>query len=560
MQEHRPLYPCPPGFNGRLAGAYRWFSGRPLNGHRYTDATFFRHGTMATDISGHASRYHLWPGWQRVAIVRLPAMASPAMAAAILLGHGTAVAILAILAILAVATAFVATRGRRRFRREVIEPLATAVATVTKQRHVAGRGHQRITVARDFRDDPLATVAIRLPMGWVADQGDMARIDRIVTRMLQVDSLVASWHAHGHQPHVQYALPVEPPKRVTFMDMLAMADRSEDPLVGLGARGTPEAFSLQLDSPHMLIAGGTGAGKSVLLAWLIAQFMRKGAGILVLDAKFVSHMWLRRIPGVHYASETEELHNALLWLDGELLRRARLAATGTKPEEFIRLVAVLEEMNAATNRLRIYWRDELGGKGMSPAITAMGNISSMGRELLVHVLMAGQSMTSKGVGGPENRENFGARALARATANQWRMLAPQIKPAPLKRHAPGRWHLVVGDTLKEFQVPFVDLKNPAELIAWATAGELIPDVSAMMLGLSSSIYESEEVPWSETKTTTLAEYVRGRQGLTLAQLQKWRERHAETFPAAVGSQGRASLYDPADLDLFVLTRSERGAD
>jgi len=453
----------------------------------------------------------------------------------------------------------------------VIEPLAISVATVAKSPHTVGHGraiHSRVAMAKNFRDneDPSAVVAkINLPKGWVADPGDVARLDRVVAKELQVDDLVATWKAHGRKPCVEYRMPVSPPSKVTFAEMKGMDN--EDPILGMGAKAHVEVFSLGLESPHLLIAGGSGAGKSVLMAWLVGQFMRKGYGALVLDAKFISHMWLRRVPGVHYAAETEELHETLLWLDSELLRRARFVATGGNPDELVPLVAILEEMNGATNRLRAYWKNELDGKNMSPALTALGNLSSMGRELRLHILMAGQSMTGKATAGVENRENFGARALARATANQWKMLAPQIRPAPLKRRAPGRWHLVVGDVLKEFQVPFVDLKDEAmvaELIDWATSGAPVQDVPAMMAGLMTTTYENEDSPWSGSKSSSLGvglnDYVMDRPGLTLTQLQNWRQRFAEAFPEAVGTRGRATLYAAEDLDAFVASRLREPVD
>jgi hypothetical protein len=333
--------------------------------------------------------------------------------------------------------------------------------------------------------------------------------------------------------------------------------------MGRGARGRVD-FDLAMESPHLLLAAGSGAGKSELLAFLVGQFMRRGFGVACLDAKFTSHMWLRRIPGVLYAAESEELHEALIWLDEELLRRARHVASGGNPADLVGLVVVMEEMNSASNRLRAYWRT-IKGPGdpmMSPALTALANLASMGRELRMHVLMAGQSLTAKSTGGPEARENFGGRALARATPQQWRMLAPQIKPAPTGRGKPGRWHLVVGERLVEFQAPFMDLKNQLpRLIEWATGGAPVPDVPAMMAGdvpVMTTTYEDTETPWSETKSSalgiSLSDYVAARPGLTLTQLQNWRQRFPEAFPEAVGTRGRASLYDEHDLDLFVLVR------
>lgn len=557
-------YPLPAGFNGRLRRPYLWFSGRPLNGHRYTDATGFRYGTMATDISGRAPAYHYLPGYKKFLYARVPAMASPfvaTLAVATPVELAWTVATAGTLAIPGVAK----TLKVAKFRREVVEPLAVAVARTMKIGHEAGRGHLRVDIPHDFRDNEMATVAIRIPVGWTAEDGDMARVDKIVAKHLQVDELVATWHVHGHKPHVKYALPVKPVAKLSFAEGVELATQTDGGQVAMGAgpRGALVTFDLALESPHLLIAGGSGAGKSELLAFLVGQFMRAGYGVAVLDAKFTSHMWLRRVPGVLYAAEAEELHETLLWLDRELLRRARFVAAGGNPEELVPMVALLEEMNGATNRLRAYWASIKvnGDPAMSPAITALGNLSSMGRELRMHILMAGQSMTAKGTGGAENRENFGARTLARATANQWRMLAPQIKPAPTKRQKPGRWHVVVGDTIREYQAPFMEIKTePERLIEWATNGTGVSavDVPAMMAGVVMTRSENTNMASSESVSSgtavALSDYVQDRPGLTLTQLNNWRQRYAADFPDEVGTRGKAKLYELADLDSFVSQR------
>jgi hypothetical protein len=550
-------YPCPPGFNGRLAGLYRFLSGRPLNGHRYTDATFWRPGTMATDLSGRASTYHLWPGWKRLVVIRLPILAIPGLVVLAFFDWPVLVWLAMILAMLTIPplTGLAKERGHRR---DVAEPLAIVLARIFNKRHVAKSGHTWVAIPRDFRDNPLAIARVQVPVNWPGDRGEMARVERAVAKKLASDDLVANWDLAGRTPAVEFSRPERPPAKLAMSEILAkLATVDADSLaMGLATRGHLATFSLATESPHLLIAGGSGAGKSVLLAFLVGQLMRRGYGVAVLDAKHISHMWLRRIPGVLYAAEDQELHEALLWIDSEVLRRARFVASGGDPATLQPLVVVMEEMNAATNRLRSYWQGvkQTGDPMMSPALTAMGNVSSMGRELRIHILMAGQSLTSKATGGTENRENFGGRALARATANQWKMLAPQIKPAPLKRGAPGRWHLVVGDSLKEFQVPLIDLKSPAEVIGWATGGQPIPDVPAMMAG---QVVEPEQAEHATTSTTTctLPEFATA-YGIELKRLENWRSQRREEFPAPVGKRGLAHLYDWEALDQFMGARQD----
>src|SRR4051812_24078367 len=53
---------------GRVA--FRFVSGRPLDGVARTDARFLRAGTRALTRTGYASRWAMLPGWRR-AVVRL---------------------------------------------------------------------------------------------------------------------------------------------------------------------------------------------------------------------------------------------------------------------------------------------------------------------------------------------------------------------------------------------------------------------------------------------------------------------------------------------------------
>lgn len=551
-------YPLPLGFNGRFAMPYRWFSGRPMNGHRYTDATGFRYGTMATDLSGKATSFQLLPGYKRFLYARLPIMLAPWAALAYLVSPAKAILAAAGLAVLA-AREVDKWRRTRRFRRQVIEPVSAGASAVLRAKRVAGQGHTWVAVPRDFRDNEASKITLRLPLDWIGQDGDKANLAAVVASRLNLDEVSASWSLHGATPTVSFSVPPAPPGMVSFgeamVDAAAMDEGSI--MIGYGPRRKVETFSLTLESPHAILNGGSGAGKSVLLAFIVGQFMRRGSGVLVLDAKFVSHMWLRRVPGVHYASEAEDMHNALCWLDEELLRRARLVAIAADSDAAARalvpLVVVMEEMTTARGRLDRYWKSikATNDPALSPALAALAAVANMGRELRVHAFLAGQSLTAKTTGGPEGRESYGARMLGRATSNAWRMLAPQIKPAPVKRGRPGSWHMVVGDTLRHFQAPFVDLKNEvapdsvARLIAWATGGLPTPDVTAMIDGWEPSgtttddadVARSEVVPDGISLRQFAAEL-----DLDLPQVRRWSARKGFPVEVAVGAN-RTALYD-----------------
>jgi len=452
------------------------------------------------------------------------------------------------------------------FRRHVHEPVATVLDNVIRPRTPSGQGLVHVDIPKNFRDRDGADIRVHVPMDWPATKEDMATIHRLLEQRLSVSGTVATWTLTGRRPYGHFTMPAKPPKSVAMAGMLAAVATAADTdlVMGAGPTGQLISFDLTTDSPHLLINAQSMAGKSELLAWLIGQFMRRGYGVAVFDAKFVSHMWLRRIPGVLYAAESEELHEGLLWLDGELLRRARFVSSGGDPDVLVPLVAVLEEMNGATNRLRGYWKS-IEGKGMSPALTALANLANMGREMRVHILLAGQSVTAKATGGPEGRESFGGRVMGKATSNAWRMLAPQVRPIPRHAGMPGRWHLVVGDALKEFQAPFCDIKKQeARLIEWATGGSPVADVPSMMLGAGDDATtrnarngSSEAV--SSPDGISLRRYANER-GVDYQSLINWRNRRPD-FPSEVGEgANRTKLYDQDHLNAFVRARLREPVD
>jgi hypothetical protein len=117
-------------------------------------------------------------------------------------------------------------------------------------------------------------------------------------------------------------------------------------------------------------------------------------------------------------------------------------------------------------QLARYWERtrESGDPKVSPAIDALNEILYMGRQVRMHVLLVAQSATARALGGPEVREQFATRFLARYSMNAWRMLAPEIHPAPKSTKHVGRAQVVIGGTARETQVLFF---TDAEAREWS---------------------------------------------------------------------------------------------
>lgn len=561
-----PEYPLPWGFNGPVVSTfYRWFSGRPMNGHRYSDATAFRPGRVATDPSRRTSPYHMLPGWKRFAFFRLPVMAVPVESGLLALPDhvlgpltdpwvhaSTGMA----LSSLAARRLYFWHRGRV-FRNEVLRPLEQALQGVLHT-----KDSLNMEIPGDISGNDSATAVISVPAGWIGDDGDRRRFVDVARDRLRNGALEARWGLYGSSPFVELYTPPQPPTSVSFEFAEAdlVSSRETAPMLGYGVGESIVTVSLELESPHILVNGPSGGGKSELVAGIVSQFLRKGYGLVVLDAKFNSHRWLREVSEVSYRAETEDLHTGLLWLEQELLRRARL--TEEEQERLDPLCVLLEEMNSATDRLRAHWSEikPPGAPQKSPALRALGALSAMGRELRMHVIMVAQNAESNATGGASTRANFGAVVMSgRSTRAQWRMLAKHVKVPPPMQARPGRWALVVGDSVTQFQGPFMDIKKGRKrLIEFVTSGNRIPDANLMMTQHGMPVD-----PWPEAVSSieeptvhmvTLSNFVAERDGLTLTQVQNWRARD-KSFPESVGTGDKsAALYEEVELEKYVSSR------
>ncbi|MFE7430421.1 hypothetical protein [Streptomyces sp. NPDC057545] len=135
-----------------------------------------------------------------------------------------------------------------------------------------------------------------------------------------------------------------------------------------------------------------------------------------------------------------------------------------------RVLILLEEINATMKQLARYLEKtrESGDPKVSPAVDALNEILYMGRQLRMHVLLVAQSATARALGGPEVREQFSTRILARYSVNAWRMLASEVHPPPKSTKQHGRAQVVSGGSDREAQVLFF---TETEAREWATTGK-----------------------------------------------------------------------------------------
>ena len=506
---------------GIVVLAARFAVGRPMDGALRTNATLLRPPTKALHPTADRSWWHWRPGWHRGGI-RIGVLA---LAAAVAYGLIAALAVtLAAMAVAAAAAAGYAAwrlgcglaswvRAARTRNREHPPANLGAAAWVflalPYQHHVYYRRPLISRLAAELNAPPVRVkvpfdrsgATVWTPPHWTGGDKGQEGVTRAVTATLALEAPDVTPRLHGRKPRIMYTLADPPPSRLTWEDVedIIAAARAHELITGLGKKRVSVAVSAELDSPHFLLAMGSGGGKSNTAAFWLVQRLMLGDIALILDAKWFSHPWTFKdmhagygqLPNVAYARSTQQLHDAMTWLGVELQRRTEVAEAAVNAKGDIlgdvgpRLWVVAEEMNLATPRLKQFWADERGKEQpkRSPAMDGMAAVAFAGRAVKMHLITIGQMLTAASLGGGDVRENMGVRVLARYTANSWKMQAGDL-PMPPSPGTPGRVQVVTGGEVREAQVPLMDLGQCRELAVSGTVTSCAEHMPMLPPGLA----------------------------------------------------------------------------
>lgn len=552
---------------------YRFVTGAHLDGKPRTDATAFRRGTKVLAPNGRTIKWSYLSRAERAAW-RLGTLAVVSSG-----GYGMAVAptvtVDSIYAAGAGGVAYGAHRTRRAVRRrkhyrEWVRPLHKALAASPT---LAPLGISTwtdpdtyLSVPVDYATNDQAEVRMKLPEDF---SGGVLKTEteRIIRDKLGISDAIVKWRVAGREPYMTIQIAPQPPKRVKWSDARELLEAAPEstPVIGVGPRNVTVSVDLDSESPHVLVSASSGGGKSVIVRVIVAQLMHNGAHAIFLDAKRHSHRWARGLENVTYCRSTEEIHNALIAAAEVGEQRNILVDDGgdEATAELPRIIIVAEEMNATINRLQEYWNTvrEKSDPKSSPAVKALGEVLFMGRAVKMNVVAVAQMMTARTLGGPEARENFAIRILARYSRNNWNMLVPEIQPMPRSSRHAGRVQVCIAGTATETQVLF---PSEEEARAWASSGvpaDAVPVSVPASQGTGSQGNEGRSVVGQygtltlvpepagppELAGVSLSQAVSdGVVSVSLAAVRRASNRDPE-FPEPVGKDGSTNLYDPADL-------------
>ena len=457
-----------------LNPAFLWFSGHAMDGVSRTNATWIQrsHGPKPVlHSSGHAVAWHHLPRLHRAGIRTGASVAFLAVVYGLWAAFALTLAVLAALATagLLLLAWHVFYRVRYwRHERHYVRPLERTLAAKLPAAPLS------LEVERD--GDTVKSVAIE--WGAEAEIGEPEKQLALeaVTARLAIEAPEAAWKTKGRNRSVVFTQS-EPVRSDVSWEDVADAVRRAAPnelVFGIGKHDAISSAKYS-DSPHLMIPGISGGGKSNLAAFLLLQEMMRGSLIFNLDPKWISHLWLQDLPNVISAHDAPRMHLALCWLGKELLRRTKAAyysAGGTgrvRGSVGSRIVVLCEELNYGMPGLKDLHRETRSKEDpkQSPAISALSALACAGRASDMHEWLIAQLLTvdSTGVKDSSIRSNAGIKAMARWDGPGWGMAVGKHIPMPPATTIPGRIQLVTGDGVRETQVPYLHLDDKDEEVA-----------------------------------------------------------------------------------------------
>lgn len=493
-----------------------------------TNATWFREGDKILHRSGRATRWHFLPGYKRVLYKNEIAFG---IVGGIYLYFAHPIILVSIAVTAATVTLTIAAYiGNRQYKefvmtRDILRPIHKMLTPLVDQTpNVAPK--QWIDVPADYVQNDSAKVTITMPEGFAATAEHRKVIPPLISARLGGE-WDGEFKMQNRHPILLMSRAPAPPPTVGIDDIRAemLSAPEYAPILGVGTHDQIHSVNLQTDSPHIALSMGTGGGKSTTVRGLAVQFVRNGATVDIIDiAKMgVSHLWAKKVPAVSIWRTPETAHNALIRLESEMLGRFdEIFLDESREADFQRRIIIFEELNASLTMLKDYWKRirTPDDPKDSPAIQGLGRIIFAGRQGLINVIMIAQSLTARALGGPELRENFAFRILARYSMNNWKMLAPEVWPAPKSSNHPGRVQFVTGGQAFATQVLSTTNDEAAE---WALSGNTIPQPLQTVI--------TTEGPVIAARTYTLAEAVRENIiPVNYENAKKIRQRHKSEFP------------------------------
>lgn len=454
--------------HGHAVVAWRFITGRHLDGKERTDAGYLRKGTRILTNNGHASRWAHLPHLHRAVIRWTACVTAVCVLPGLLIDPFATIAALCGLFLLVITlVALILIRAIRtwKHRRGHVHPLAKALSPVLGVSWPVSAA--ALTVTGGYADanggDKVARLV--LPPHFHADEQQRSAVEHLFTSRLGIDTSV-NWHTSKAPMFAEVARRPTPPDVVWLADVMTDIEKCQSGQVVLGRDASRKVYlgDFLNEDPHWGISAGSRRGKTTLLSLTAAQVLRQArqaeadlgitresgaymaAKVLFIDPKRAMDA-LVGVPGVEVWNNPRDIEG--MW-DAISVFRAemdqRIDARGADATaEFPRRLLIIDELNQFSAQTTDRWREmrSKSDPASAPVWRDVAAVGWMGAQYNCNIVVAGQRLDARATGGANIRDSLGIRMLGGFTPQQWGFLIGTY-PVPKSHKARGRFIVVNG--------------------------------------------------------------------------------------------------------------------
>lgn len=267
---------------------------------------------------------------------------------------------------------------------------------------------------------------------------------------------------------------------------------------------------------HMLVAGRTGTGKTVLMRNPITEAARRGWMVLINDPKRIEYLGFQEAkwPNVAIVSTTTRDMIATIWhVHEEMERRYRAIEAGVQAE-FTPILIVQDEYMNFCRKVASYWASikERGMPTKCPVFDWIFAILEMGRTADIHFLMGTQRPDAT-IFANGARDNFSVRASCGPLSPQGAMMMwdTAFKGVAVPRNIRGRGTAVNDeDVISDIQVLWTPDPRSASEEDWEILRPLWPTIDlwpqmSVRYGEEHDLDGAEVGEWGQLLTSTMVD-------------------------------------------------------
>lgn len=297
------------------------------------------------------------------------------------------------------------------------------------------------TVTPTFAGEELTAVEVHYDQAVrVASEAWRRAAERNFSTMLP-----GRWRAHWWLEEDRATFELRPvlPRAVAHEPLPVTGDALHQLPYAVDEDGNVLTWDLKSLSPHFLVVGTTGSGKTVTLDGLIMEITRRGWSVYLVDPKVIEFLGLQGWPGVRTVATSIEEQIVVIMHVLQIMRDRYTAVKedGADESDFEEVFLVLDEFKIFYKRVSDWWSRNKGRGQPSkcPVFDAVMEIATLGRSAKVRLVLGTQRPDAEWLTG-DMRDNFNQRvsmgALSRDGAQM--MWGAQHIGVALPRKVSGR--------------------------------------------------------------------------------------------------------------------------